>query len=328
MLFCDWFTAVSMPSIGIGTLPEGTPAFHGGFVHKYTTDAELKSVAFQLGRIEGSHSTVVMLNTCQPLHQFSGNPSRWSRPDNLFGYSVRESIDLARRIVTTQLPDNAGPGKQLPSDDWRVTRIDLTRNYSTGSIHNARAWLSWLGGHKAGRIKANAYGDGQTIMWKSKRWTAKAYLKSEELRRHKAPQHLIDYCESEGLVRLELTLRKDILQKNRLETVKQCYKAPPEIWEGLFGEYMADVLKSVTVQAEEDLPAPVLGTYLAWMNGIDVSARMSKATFYRHRNTLKNTMGVDISLSPNVARINVRPRIIEIKPLDLPGWYELPAANG
>lgn len=319
MVFCDWLTAVCMPSLGIGSVKSGTPLFHGGFVHQYTPESELVSIRHVPGAIEGSHCTSIRCCTIPPLLTVSGNPGRFSRPDNLFGYSVRDSIARMQAIAS------AHGLRGVPGDNWRPSRFDLTRNYATGSIHNARAWLSWLAGQKTGRAKSNSYGDGTTVMWRTKRWTAKAYLKSAEIRRHNPDcSSLIEYCDDVGLVRLELTLRGDILRSRGVGTLASAKIKPSDFWIDLFEEFMSDALSSASTDDRNDLPTPILGTLLAWENGVDVSARLSRRTFYRHRRYLLNAQGVDISMPVAVERLNVRPRILDIRPLSPPDWYDLP----
>ena len=106
-----------------------------------------------------------------------------------------------------------------------VTRVDVTRNFSVGSKENAYHFMRYLQGQQASRLKTGTYGDGETVDWGrgSRRLYFKAYLKGPELRRHitrpasgdgfvkSAPDpyvlQLADWCDSVGLVRVEMTFK-------------------------------------------------------------------------------------------------------------------------
>jgi hypothetical protein len=270
--------------------------------------------------------------------QFSGNVSRFGRPDNVWGFSMGECL---RRInaVTAQLglpPFTAGErfyrnvntssGTRL-APSWtgaRVTRIDLTANFETGSADNARAYLEWLSSQQTtARIKVGTHGGhGETVDWGrgSRRVYAKAYNKAIELERHDGPRQLIDHCNEVGLVRFEVTVKA-----TQLHTMGCNYLGGLDMGQ-LFELYKDRA--AVLTRAEhthddlEQLPNHLRRTARDYLAGDDVRSHVSLATFKRHRAGLL-AYGIDIAVPRKVLDFKPRVRVIELKPAARPSWYEL-----
>lgn len=106
---------------------------------------------------KGSFSTAVSLRASGGVVEWSGNPSRWGRPDNVFGYRrMRDCVDLINgqlaeyslppfTVDTRRASDRrlTAPGADLVLDHSGavLTRVDLCRNMATGSARARDAYL-------------------------------------------------------------------------------------------------------------------------------------------------------------------------------------------
>lgn len=330
--FCDWLSIKQVH-------PANTlPVITDGAVWATDEDGEVKWRTIKGKQVEGSHETSVQVRCDGTTVTFSGNVSRFGRSNNLWGYSLDQCLERINTVIAELGLPPFTPGEPY----WRtvktehgavlkrawtgavITRMDLTANYETGSLSNARAYMAWLGTQQTtARIKVGTLSDGETIDWGrgSRAVYAKSYLKSAELKKHGGPDRLIDHCESVGLVRFEVTLKSTWLHNHDCNY--------------LGGLDMAEIVKifeeraKVLTRAEhehddlEHLKSRALRcTARDWLAGDDVAARMAPSTFRRHRAQLLK-YGIDISVKRNVVNFKPQVRVIEVKPAQIPSWYDL-----
>lgn len=203
---------------------------------------------------EGSFSTSVAVKVTGNRIYVSGNPSRFDRLDNLFGFSTLDQcMAVYNRILSSLGLPPFTSGKNLgiieslkPSggikltpvfDGAVITELHITSNIAVG----AGCELAYLKGvamlpyrNSVPRLHTN----GMTVDWLSKAGNArdmypKYYNKANELRLHLLPtikrrfgEHsdeyryvvsVIDYCAAQGAVRMEQKLRSGFLKKNQLQ---------------------------------------------------------------------------------------------------------------
>lgn len=308
--------------------------------------------------IQGSHDSKLQLRSDGNTLSLKGNPGRWGRPENLFNLGLWETIDKANEIVEAHgFPANAFdkgvrdawtvsqlhkmdiPSGETPEDPWtgaRVWSIHLTQNYATGSPENAKAVIEWLNTQSVARVKKSRLGLS-TIIWGSIRYCqTEVYIKADEMLAHcKTPEAKAAMRETEaykyafkaGIIRLEVKCAKDFLKHRKLTylgnwgmgTVTELFKEK------------AEVLERVTLSFQSDeellasLPSHVRVHAAAWLQGIDVTQLMSRATFYRHSKVLRD-YGIDIAEPRNVTVIRPKAKEITVSALDRPHWYQLTAA--
>ena len=137
--------------------------------------------------------------------------------------------------------------------------------------------------------------------------------------RHNGPAELIQHCESVGLVRFEVTVKATWLHNNSCHYLGDIDMTQLEL---LFIE-RASVLSRAnnTVDNLADLPKTLRGTARDYLAGDDVAARMSVATFRRHRKGLLE-YGIDIAVKRNVIDFKPRVKVIEVRPASVPSWYD------
>lgn len=117
-----------------------------------------------------------------------GSPARcWKNGCNVFGSSnslqcARLMVSLFRQSTGINLPDPALSDLKGKSF-YRLTRMDITRNFFCGSLANARTVQKYFLSCDGGRYKVNAQA-GDTCYWNrgSRRRSGKTYLKGPHVR--------------------------------------------------------------------------------------------------------------------------------------------------
>lgn len=66
-----------------------------------------------------------------------------------------------------------------------------------------------------------------------------------------------------------------------------------------------------------------LGVYRMWQAGDDLTAKLKRTQFYKHRATLL-PFGIDIAIKSNVLNFQPRIRVIQLSPCTVPDFYQLP----
>lgn len=328
--FCDWISIYQRH-------PQRLPVLCDGAVMRIDVNGETINTTLRKTRIEGSHDTSIYLRCDGETVWFEGNASRFGRPDNVFGYTFRQCIERINALLSQRnLPPFTDGEKFIsnfkgePRAIWTgamVTRVDMTQNFITGSKEDAYHFMRWLSGQQASRLKTGTHGDGETVDFGrgSRRVYSKAYLKGAEIRRHAQGneylQQLADWCDQVGLVRFETTYKSTKLHDMGCHYLGGFDMKQLEI----DFEDRKSVFTRASADVEElaDLPKAVLGTYRMWQAGDDVTSKLSRAAFYKHRKALL-PYGVDIAVKSNVVQMKSKTRVIRLGPVSPPDWYELP----
>jgi hypothetical protein len=226
---------------------------------------------------------------------------------------------------------------ESPWTGARVWSIHMTQNYRTGSPENARAILEWANTQTVQRVKKARLGPTTVVWGKLSYCQIELYVKADEMLAHaKGPQAKAEvlsspayqYALENGIIRLEVKCAKDFLKHRNLTYLGN--------WDmgtvtNLFAE-KAEILHrcSVSVAAEDEdilalLPSSTRVHAAAWMAGVDVSAHMSRRTFFRHAKVLRQ-YGIDICEKRNITVVRPKLREVEVTPVAAPHWYSLSAA--
>ena len=305
---------------------------NGGRVVRIDADGEIEYMVDARQGLEGSFDSRVEVRCDGHQVEFSGNISRYGRTDNLFGYSFKESIERINLLLQSlDLPPfTSGKLYRFADKGWtytgaRVSRIDLTCNYSTGSMQDSEALLRNMAGHHVGRQKGTLSVNGATVEYGrgSKYVYGKLYCKTTELKKHrtkKSGQHVteevIAFCETQGIVREEFTLKSRYLLQNGLAYLGSITD------ELLMGVYMERTqlqrLEAVQYDDFNHLPRHLKATYVSWKYGFPNN--QSQASFYRHRTALLK-YGIDISIPSNVHMLPIRVKTINLQAVSAPDWY-------
>ncbi|MEQ6340121.1 MAG: hypothetical protein M3A44_00360 [Gammaproteobacteria bacterium] len=191
---------------------------------------------------EGSYSSTLRIRCDGQRVTVGGNPSRWQRPDNLFGYATLEDCVAVYNRVLLEL--GLPPFSKCTKFDWLqsgdndrsrlwtdgavITRIDWTRNLGVGR-DNVLPFLRGLSTQALNRGKLPyLYPNGRTTDWnKGSSWRYdKIYDKGHDmacrkkLKKLKTDEErdyykrLIDYCEEMGIAREEHTFKQKFLSRH------------------------------------------------------------------------------------------------------------------
>lgn len=160
----------------------------------------------------------------------------------------------------------------------------------------------------------------------SRRSTLKFYNKFEEMKRHPVTCHpvaeklLKEWVE--GKVRVEACFRGMELKRLGYKLSRDWDEQAPRALLNTFLERL-DMPDQVTLldDTEKEVPRAVRATYDLWASGFDIKARLSKPTFYRHRQILMEH-DIDISIPKKDVQRPGRTlhlvRILEAKPATFP----------
>jgi hypothetical protein len=342
--FVDWLTIKQ-------TFDFEIPVINAGVFFSVDAHGEVEWQTTRASKIQGSYDTSIQLRSDGHTLVFSGNVSRFGRSNNLFGYSF---ADCLRRISVVlnrfRLPafsagqkfyrnvrhEDGSYSEKLAYTGASISRIDLTKNYETGSLSNARAYLEFLATQQGNaRLKVGTFADGETVTWggSMRRTYSKVYIKSTEMRRHATPQDLMEeegvakpvldcikHCESAGIVRFEITVKTTQLIDMNCNYLGGFDMKQLEI---LFNERAALLTRAEhTVDDLEALPNAFRRTARDYLAGDDLTNHLSVSTYRRHRMALL-PYGIDISVRRNVIEFKPRVRVIELKPASVPSWYQL-----
>lgn len=329
-LFIDWITITQHHSGKV------LPILTGGVTVHYSADGVPVFERNQSTRFQGSFDTSVRVGCDGFRVSLSGNPGRLSRPDNVFNHGLAGTIKACNRIlVELGLPPFTAYGPDLPAGAARevaqpgrgavVSRLDITRNYSTGSESSARAFIRWLGARSISRMKRGQAGD-ESVWWANTRHMLKAYIKHLEMIKHGADlnDEMVSWLKNQGVVRVEIELKKRLLSELGLSDLANITDAKLE---ELY-EQQIEPFKRADRSCDEDIldaiPSKSRVYAAAWLAGQDMREMASRATLFRHAKVLREC-GIDILAPRNVERFPVKVRFIELEPLRVPDWYDLEA---
>ncbi|WP_043146415.1 phage/plasmid replication domain-containing protein [Aeromonas hydrophila] len=203
---------------------------------------------------KGSHCDSVLIKVNGSSIRMSGNPSRWGRIENLWGYT---SIDPMVSVYNAILRDIYGNCDRIPqftkctklyyaqgsacevigADGAIIRELHVTENISVGA-GNERDYISGLSTLRYRHSGPRLHPDGNTVDWLTKLGNAdliypSVYNKGYEMELHSLGkiarkfgddsnemrhlQNIIGYCRSVGLVRFEQKLKSRYLQRNNLQ---------------------------------------------------------------------------------------------------------------
>lgn len=323
-IFIDWITISQLH-----TTDEQLPVYCGGIIVNYDSIGNARHERVCAASFPGSYETSIRLKSDGKHVSLSGNVGRFSRKDNLFNYGFRETIAKTNRIcldrgLPTFTPAKMGASAyETESFGARVSRLDITCNFATGSESQARALIRWLADRSVARMKKGRAGD-ESVWWVNSRHMLKAYIKHIEMLKHGCseddPVYL--WCKEQGVVRVEIELKRRLLADeglNKLENITdekliKIFHDETEIFSRVDRSDEPDIIDAI--------PSKSRIYASAWLAGQDLTNLASQATLYRHAKVLRE-YGIDILAPRNVESFPVKVQIVDLKPLSMPDWYSL-----
>lgn len=331
---------------------------------------------------EGSYSTVVQIRVDGNKLTVKGNPSAVNRLENLDGFrTLDECVAVYNDIVTeygdqygfwrlprftkgTQMVQRQVAGgatkwnEQLVGDGARIRRVDLTTNRTVGK-GNDRAYIRALSTQRYGYKNGHLYEDGWTVDWKARDHYEKAYGKAQAIRKFLFPkckrnfgeespefrylQQVADFCDEQGVVRMEQELKSEFLQRECLEwwglfdeerfkEIHSKFLAIDEKLEVTAMDYrtIADQLIEKGIVASRQAANATANVAMQWMHcpGIHFDFKKSQMKQYAAR---LGHIGINIRMPYDITRhtaVTVRraEEIVTSDVLHLPSFYRHPVA--
>lgn len=260
------------------------------------------------------------------------------------------------RLFHRQTPD--GKGSSLIGDGAEITSIDWTKNHEVGKGKEP-SFIRGMSSMQIGRGRSpKLYPNGMTCNWgEASTWImTKLYCKQYELKEHLKKdkrkksgiaeeqlnyiERLIDYCEQHGVVREEHSLRQTLLKRHNLQfyglvTEQDFYTHLQDIENAMntlqvnHDEHESIAHQLLAVGAVDTLRQAntTMSYFSIWQHGTDLRQILKERQFYQHKARLKQ-IGIDISSPFDISRMCPtlkRSEVIEVKPLSIPDWYQLPA---
>lgn len=320
-IFIDWIT---ISQIHAGS---SLPVIAGGAVVFYDGFGIPRFERARPSRFGGSYETSYALKCDGSFVSLDGNIGRFSRSDNLFNLGWRETVQKCNRIMLAQeLPIFTTSGLSPDLQERRgakISRLDITANFATGSESQARALIRWLADRSVSRMKKGRAGD-ESVWWVNTRRMLKAYIKHLEMEKHGMSKDdpVYQWCKEQGVVRVEVELKRRLIQSEGLdrlenvteEKIRRIFEEETEIFRRIDHSDEPDILDSI--------PSRYRVTAAAWLASENLSCLMSRATFFRHAKVLRE-YGLDIMEVRNVAKFPTKVNVIDLKPLSPPDWYDL-----
>lgn len=280
---------------------------------------------------EASYGTSMQIKAHDGYVKVSGNPSRFNRPDNLFGFDLDECMQIINaELVKLGLPPFYPGAEMLPTakeieegklSKWTgaaFSRLDLTENFETGSELLARLAIRAYQARARGYMKKGAYSD-ETALWHNTRRSVKAYRKGDEMALHCKESPWIEWARDRGIVRHEVALKSRLLSDTNL---RYWGNLTMPVLEGIFRretEVLNRADASLDPLAVDAVPVAARMVYAAWLKGENVRELLSRSAFYRYRRTLLDVASVDIA-EPRCAVIPMV-RVIELCRAEAPAGY-------
>lgn len=349
MYLIDWITMSQHHEAMEGQLPiiDGACIMKAKRISLDINDYEFEWASKTKYQVKGSYDTSIQVKCDGSTVWIDGNVGRFNRRDNVFGFDIDQVVEICNRIVGSLglppftkgkvflNPDMSKPSEMYSTTGATISKLDITRNYATGSAENAQTFIDYLRTLSMSHVRQGQMQD-TTVYWggRGSRKNVKAYIKHLEMAKHAKSKverlkiknsKIYKYCERVGLVRIEHTISRKTLFDTGLRflsnvTMAKLIKLFDERANELLGRVKTD-LKSFDLA---DLPNPLQNTAILYFEGYNMKKRLPKSTYYRHLKQLK-AYGIDISvehlhakeLSPKIVNINVSPI------MELPDFYQL-----
>jgi hypothetical protein len=341
----------------LGIVEEGIPDLpdfgeHGLLVLDLETGDVLSNTCTS-GAYEGSFSTRAVVKAFGGRLYWSGNPARIDRLDNVFGFSLSDSFELVQktldRLGLPRFRVGGSRAQSVRSDGLilgagaRYTRIDVTRNFSTGSAASASVFRSACYGS---RIQGRSCKPSQTGgSWgRSQYRQLTIYEKGPELAAHTrkragmSPEDwayreaLAAWATDNGLIRVELRVGGEFLRQTGTALVgildhESLESLATDYWSKLRVGATVD-MRDVFIDALEQGFTPrrasvIRDVVMAWYMGQDVRQGRSLATLYRLRKDVAMVAGVDIFSEVSVTALTRVRREVVLSDPHVPAWYHL-----
>lgn len=310
--FVDWLS-------GVLPFEESLPDIADGSFVVLNRNGIVESIKPRRLPVNGSWDDKLYVRNGAGGLEFSGNPAKWLQGHNLWGPSPYASLGEELGLAIAHALDITPTERDRELWWWGIielTRIDITRMIdSPGAPEGwAKTWLRVAlqrahGGHQ--QVSGAAHKDVATLYLgqKSRRISLKIYEKGAELVKHPQPMlerpglRSLAQAYARDTLRVEVTLRGMELRDRKLSRLG-LWTGPiaDDIIDERIGKLSLPGSMSMAPSLPDGAPLRLQQAYALWIEGRELRALYSRATFFRLRRQLLE-YGVDIA--------KTRPRIIQ-----------------
>lgn len=312
-----------------------------GHVVSLKNDGEIEWHTAKRLIVEGSYSkTITIRSYTDNTIEIEGNPAKFLQGHNVFGSNDLQHLALKtfdRLCMHDELKLTPTDQEYYAIEDgqYYVGRVDVNEHFSVPSAAQAKAFIRAISNSANMRHRGPGIFKGDTLYFSpaSKRSVGKIYHKGDEILssdpKHRLPDELLQIPElveyAQNSVRLELKILSTQLKEWELHRGCNWTPETPTI---LLNEQFIEKLQlspnmAVDYDLVKQMPSKVRLTYTGWVNGEDLRAVLSPATFKRHRKELLN-FGIDIAVVQTKEKkdTNIIPmiRYLEAIPMGIPDW--------
>ena len=306
---------------------------------------------------QGSYDSALRIRSDGNRVEISGNPSRFNRPDNVFGFrtidecmalynELLDGLDLPRFTKgqgMDRTPGESGKRTVKVVDGARFSRVDLAWNYAAGSTAKVGQALRGLSAASRHGKPMTVSKDGNLSSGSKSYIRVKYYDKAREMASHNRKacakderrQAVHEWARETGVLRYEVELgRKALVEKQmngwilwndeRAQKIAEHYDRVRDMTFATTDyQHIADDLEN-RFDLKRGRALKAQHACLAWMSGEDLRDSMSKSAFYRVTADLR-LVGIDARAPCNVATLPIRVRVVDLSTAQAPSWYERPA---
>lgn len=322
---------------------------------------------------EGSFSTSIKVQISGNRIIVDGNPSRFNRPENLFGFkTIDECVAVYNRILedlglplftrgtkVNWLQGQDGSKAKRVTDGAVITEIHCTSNISVGK-GNVDDFLKAISTQPYRQMIPRLLPNGKTADWLTKKCKGSdliypsVYNKAHELEVHALRKYekkfgkeseeanyikkVIDFCNDFGVARFEQKYKSRFLQQNKLQfwgiddfsKFNDLHDQFIAVKDRLTVEVMdfQNIAQQLIVKGacENTRQANTTAMYaLQWMHGETFNSRTSQMRTHRAR---LRQIGIDINMPCDITKFSCvvasNARVINVQPLPVPIWYQMP----
>ena len=326
----DWVTA---------KMPCRNTLKTGGII-KYDKDGDIEWLSQSWLPVQGSYdSNIVIKPITDNTIQISGNPTKWLQGHNLFGTNdlkwlmSKFYLDLHERLCDDGINPTLEQYEMVNNGNYTVSRVDINETWHLANQAEVMAWIRSAGEKVALKRRGRGVFSGETLYYgkqkKDNFWYLKCYSKGDEINAKKSnfpkdlrTHEMLDYADK--ALRIEITIARKALNEWQINN--------PCNWSLDTGKlillkHIKDLEMSSNFLLNDEildsLPRKLRTYYKLWLHGEDLRLELSKPTFYRIRNQLKQ-YDIDIAMVRDVEKVtnNVVPliKVLEAQPVGIPHW--------
>lgn len=325
MVMVDWISC-RIPA----WLPE---PITGGMIVDHDENGVIRFATPKRLAVEGSFSSKLMIRAVTPEEiEISGNPAKFLQGHNIFGPADLRGM-LVEILERCLLP-LFGHVPPVYLDDATITRVDVTDGFLLDRPGDVLAYLRALEQTAHIAYKGRGVLEGSTLVFgrsnkgeRAKDWQLVLYAKWLEVLKRPLPDAMMSDAEVvewvQRLLRAEVRLRGPELKRLGVQRLGDWEtETAQRLWEEKMAKLELSDVRQIETAELENLKPRIRNAYAAWRHGEDLRKGCPKASFYRLRREIMQSLGIDIAVPVPKSVVVPLVRVIEATPAHRPPWAD------